>query len=80
MEPNVEQTAIEKLRTLSPEQQQQVLQFIEDLEPPAAPRRVTIWDKVKARMEAIPSEAWNEVPKDGAANVDHYLYGAPKRT
>ncbi len=79
MEPNVEQTAIEKLRTLSPEQQGQVLQFINGLEPQTAPRR-TIWDMVKDRMEAIPPEAWDEVPKDGAANVDHYLYGAPKRT
>ena len=79
MELNVEQTAIEKLRTLSPEQQGQVLQFINGLEPPTAPRRLTIWDKVKDRMEAIPSEAWDEVPMDGAANVDHYLYGAPKK-
>jgi hypothetical protein len=79
MVPDVEQAAIEKLRTLSPEQQGQVLEFIEGLETPAAPRR-TIWDKVKERMEAIPPEAWDEVPKDGAANVDHYLYGAPKKS
>ena len=80
MEPNIEQATLEKLRTLLPEQQQQVLQFINGLEPPTAPRRLTIWDKVKDRMEAIPPEAWDEVPKDGAANVDHYLYGAPKKS
>ena len=80
MEPTIEQTTLEKLRTLAPEQQQQVLKFIEGLESQVAPRRQTIWDKVKDRMEAIPPEAWDEVPTDGAANVDHYLYGAPKRT
>ncbi|MBI1759938.1 MAG: hypothetical protein HYR56_00740 [Acidobacteria bacterium] len=79
MESTTEQIAIEKLRTLSPEQQGQVLQFIEGLEPPATPRRVTIWDQVKDIIEAVPPEAWAEVPKDGAANVDHYRYGAPKR-
>ena len=79
MEPNIEQTAIEKLQTLSSEQQGQVLQFINGLEPPTAPRRLTIWDQVKDIIEAVPSEAWDEVPTDGAANVDHYLYGAPKK-
>ena len=80
MEPNIEQTAIEKLQTLSPEQQGQVLQFINGLEPPTAPPRLTIWEMVKDRFEAIPPEAWDDVPTDGAANVDHYLYGTPKRT
>jgi hypothetical protein len=27
----------------------------------------------------VPPEAWENLPKDGAANLDHYLYGAPKR-
>lgn len=78
MEPTIEQTTLEKLRALAPEQQQQVLKFIESLEPQTVPRHLTIWDQVKDIIEAVPSEAWDEVPTDGAANVDHYLYGAPK--
>jgi hypothetical protein len=27
----------------------------------------------------LPDEAWEAVPADGSANVDHYLYGAPKQ-
>jgi len=30
-------------------------------------------------VSEIPADVWNSVPKDGSANVDHYLYGAPKR-
>ena len=79
MEPTIEQTALEKLRALAPEQQQLVLKFIEGLAPQTAPRRLTIWDQVKDIIEAVPPEAWDELPTDGAANVDHYLYGAPKK-
>jgi hypothetical protein len=28
---------------------------------------------------SVPREVWDTLPKDGAANVDHYVYGLPKR-
>ena len=28
---------------------------------------------------SVPASAWAKVPKDLFANIDHYLYGAPKR-
>ena len=28
--------------------------------------------------EAVPEDAWQSLPTDGARNVDHYLYGTPK--
>jgi hypothetical protein len=37
---------------------------------------------VKLALEistAVPNEVWDTLPRDGASNVDHYLYGAPKR-
>jgi hypothetical protein len=34
---------------------------------------------VKDVILEVPAEAWEELPKDGSRNVDHYLYGAPKR-
>jgi hypothetical protein len=86
MAANVEQELIEKLRTLPAEQQQKVLHFVEDLqhshtspETETGPAKMTIWDKVKDIIEQIPAEAWEELPKDGSLNVDHYLYGSPKR-
>ncbi|MFN0124725.1 MAG: hypothetical protein ACKV2V_29835 [Blastocatellia bacterium] len=78
MEAVIEEVAIEKFRALSPENQQQVLAFIEELERQFGNQRRTIWDKVRNRIEAVPAEAWDELPMDGAAKTDHYLYGAPK--
>jgi hypothetical protein len=28
----------------------------------------------------IPPEEWDRVPRDGSYNLDHYLYGMPKKT
>ena len=30
-------------------------------------------------VQAVPLEEWQELPADGAANVDHYLYGSEKQ-
>ncbi len=27
----------------------------------------------------VPASEWAKLPRDGAANVDHYLYGHPKQ-
>jgi len=39
----------------------------------------SIWEIVKDLIKDIPDEAWNDLPKDGALNHDHYLYGGPKK-
>ncbi len=38
-----------------------------------------IWETVAEMGAAIPAEAWDKVPRDGARNLDHYLYGSPKQ-
>jgi len=43
------------------------------------PRRVPIWERLAARAAEIPPEELDKVPPDGAAQIDHYLYGHPKR-
>jgi hypothetical protein len=30
-------------------------------------------------MQDVPAEEFARLPKDGASEVDHYLYGHPKR-
>ena len=40
---------------------------------------MSIWEKIQERAKNVPAEAWDEVPRDGSINVDHYLYGAPKK-
>lgn len=79
MSANIEEKVIEKLRVLPPEQQQEVLDFVENLARETAPRRKSIWEKIDARIKRVPPEAWDALPEDGSENVDHYLYGAPKK-
>jgi hypothetical protein len=30
-------------------------------------------------MKYVPDEVFDRLPKDGASQVDHYIYGFPKR-
>lgn len=85
MAANVEQELIEKVRALPPEQQEKVLNFVHDLQHQVASQsegndpRTTIWSKVEEIIKEVPPGAWKELPTDGSLNVDHYLYGSPKR-
>lgn len=38
-----------------------------------------IWEVAAEIRQSIPKEEWAKFPTDGAAQHDHYLYGAPKR-
>jgi hypothetical protein len=56
----------------------------EDLEEPSGsatennPRR-HIAEVIQEIWRDLPDEARAKLPKDGAAQVDHYVYGLPKR-
>ena len=64
-----------RVRMLSPEQQQEVLQFVEDLEPP----RRSLFEIWRELSTDIPEDEWEKIPSDASVNLDHYLYGAPKK-
>jgi hypothetical protein len=38
-----------------------------------------IWEKIVQRMAELPNEVFENLPRDGASEHDHYLYGTPKR-
>ena len=38
-----------------------------------------IWDVTLENMKDVPAEEFARLPKDGASEHDHYLYGHPKR-
>ena len=38
-----------------------------------------IWERLAARAAQVPPEERDKLPADGAAQIDHYLYGHPKR-
>lgn len=70
---------LEKLHQLSPEQQQEVHDFVQFLILKYQPAQKTIWEKMRERTARIPAEELEKLPTDGAAQHDHYLYDAPKR-
>jgi antitoxin component of MazEF toxin-antitoxin module len=43
------------------------------------PSHPTLGERIAALAEALPSEVLDALPADGAAQIDHYLYGHPKR-
>jgi len=48
-----------------------------DLESHSGPR--PIWEVIAENMKDVPSEDLAALPKDGASQIDHYVYGVPKR-
>ena len=38
-----------------------------------------IWEVILDNMKGVPPEEFARLPKDGASEHDHYLYGHPKR-
>jgi antitoxin component of MazEF toxin-antitoxin module len=43
------------------------------------PARIPIWDRIAARAAKAPPKEVDKLPADGAAQIDHYLYGHPKQ-
>jgi hypothetical protein len=75
---NSENMIIRDLRMLAPEQQEQVIKFIQRLIKESV-RHETIWDKIDKHTGTVPLEMWESVPADGAEQHDHYLYGSSKK-
>jgi hypothetical protein len=49
-----------------------------DLEASVKPRR-HIWEVIAENMKNVPPEDFAALPKDGLSQIDHYVYGVPKR-
>ena len=45
----------------------------------AAADRRPIWEVIAENMKHVPPEDLALLPRDGASEIDHYLYGSPKR-
>lgn len=75
MQTDVTEKIVQKIKDLSAEQQEKVLEFVETLDVP----KKTIWDKLDERLKDVPPEEFAEIPADASQNLDHYLYGTPKK-
>ena len=78
MSVNLENAIHEKLRSLPPENQQQVLDFVEALGKGSTIRR-TLGQVIDEHFQTVPPEEMDELPTDASVNLDHYLYGAPRK-
>jgi hypothetical protein len=85
MSANLEQAILKKLQELPDGKQQEVLALVESLldreqlaRPESTHRPISeIFEELSSQ---IPFEEWAELPRDGAEQHDHYLYGSPKRS
>ncbi len=80
MPSDLAQIVAEKMKVLPVEKQQKVLMFVEAIEVSESPKKQTLLDKLETISKRVPDEVWEKLPSDGAENIDHYLYGAPKKT
>jgi putative addiction module CopG family antidote len=44
---------------------------------PTAPEPA--WKRVLENMKAVPDEVFDRIPADSSEQLDHYLYGSPRR-
>jgi len=80
MQPDAANTIFEKLKTLSIEDQEEILRLVEvKLSRPQKAETRPIWEVITEISSEIPLEEWEKLPSDGSVNHDHYLYGAPKK-
>lgn len=80
MQTEIAETIFEKVKALSRDEQEKVLQIVEaklSVSPKKDPR--PIWDVITEISGDVPIEEWDKIPSDGSINHDHYLYGAPKK-
>ncbi|WP_263835211.1 hypothetical protein [Salinibacter sp.] len=68
----------ERLRQLPEAQLREVLNYVESLRDDSS-SPPSIEEKIAARVADIPDEALEDLPADASENLDHYLYGGPKK-
>ncbi len=75
MQTETEKTIVGKVRKMSPAEQEKVLAFVSTLNLDEK----NIWDKLDEHLSKVPEEEFAELPVDASANLNHYLYGSPKK-
>ena len=80
MQTEIAQTIFEKVKILSLDEQKEVLEIVEKKVSVTQKKDSRpIWEVIAEISSQVPDEEWAKLPTDGAENLDHYLYGAPKK-
>ena len=74
----VEQQIVDKIRSLSDEEQADVLRYVEHVLKRHG-RPATLGERLMQIVADVPEEVWDRVPSDGSEQHDHYIYGTRKR-
>jgi hypothetical protein len=70
------QIVTEKMQVLPIEEQQKVVEFVQTL---GLEKRKSLLEKINERVSKLSDKTLERLPIDGAENLDHYLYGSPKK-
>ena len=46
---------------------------------PSALAQKPLWEVIADIARTVPDEEWAKIPSDASYQLDHYLYGAPKK-
>lgn len=57
-----------------------VVIFFDEEKTTEALSKKTIWEAFDEIMRDVPSKELEKLPKDGALEHDHYIYGTPKKS
>jgi hypothetical protein len=77
MSANLQQAIRERVQGLSEDELRQVLDFMNRLQRDAKPQ--TLGEAIDECFKNVPAEVMAKLPEDASLNLDHYLYGAPKK-
>lgn len=78
MSVNLQQTIQEQIQVLSQDEMQRVLNFMKNLRKEKKSPE-SLGELIDDCFKDLPTEVLDELPADASANLDHYLYGAPKK-
>lgn len=75
------ESLLDEARKLPPEEQRELAERLlaGNRQPTASGEGRPIWEVLCEIGSRVPPEERDKLPPDGSVNVDHYLYGAPKR-
>lgn len=79
MQTDVAETIFDMVKVLPKTKQAKVLEFVSELQSEEQNGLKFLLQEIEDLGQNIPNEVWAELPSDGSANHDHYLYGAKKR-
>ncbi|MDQ3633826.1 MAG: queuosine salvage family protein [Acidobacteriota bacterium] len=78
MSVDLQETIQERVRILSEDELRQVLNFVNGLRN-GGKSAETLGELIDECFKDVPPEVMDKLPEDASANLEHYLYNAPKK-